>query len=182
MKELYKFYFWNNISESVKSTLKFSEIFLILVYHVITEWLTLEGTSGGHVLQLSAQAGLVMPFCSGPCPGVFLKISRRRLDGLGSLQYIPVYTGWPRGEPSTPCCSLTSVNPSMYYGQGNCVWRWISTSIHWKRWLESWNIEKFVPDESPEYLRGNRKNTVRKFAGPFEPIWDWMWQFLGSHC
>ena len=46
---------------------------------------------------------------------------------------------------------------------GNCVQNWILASIHWKRWLQHWNIAMFVPPGSHKCSQRNRKDTVCKF-------------------
>ena len=46
----------------------------------------------------------------------------------------------------------------------NCVWSWISASMHWKQWFQRWNITKFAPGGSHECSHKNRKNTICKFV------------------
>ena len=48
---------------------------------------------------------------------------------------------------------------------GNCVWRWISASMHWKQWWQNWPITKFAPGWSHEHR--NRKNTACKFVSTY---------------
>ena len=47
---------------------------------------------------------------------------------------------------------------------GNCVWSWISASVHWKWWWQHWNIAKFAPGGSHECSHRNVKNTLCKFV------------------
>jgi len=43
----------------------------IFINHRITEWQSLEGTSGDHVVQTPAKAGSYRPGCTGPHPDGF---------------------------------------------------------------------------------------------------------------
>ena len=47
---------------------------------------------------------------------------------------------------------------------GNCVQRWISIAMRWKRWWQRWNIAKFVWGGSHECSYRNIKNTLCKFV------------------
>jgi len=58
----------------------------------------------------------------------------------------------------------------------NWVWSWISASLCWNWWLQHWNIAKFVPVGSHEWLYRNRKNSICKFIRRYW-ISSQRWQF-----
>jgi len=54
----------------------------------------------------------------------------------------------------------------------NCVWSWITNSMHWKQWWQRWNIPQFLPGEFYDCSHRNRKNTICKFVGIYWTNWS----------